>query len=107
MYAIKMTPGQNSEIVELSDGVQAEFADAPYAVSIDLAGLFFAFIDEMVQLAGAGEAGFFCQATGERLYGTVLITRHDNQLEPCSVHAEDIARVARLMVPFDAWEEVC
>ena len=46
MYAIKLTPGMAPEIVELSNGVQAELAGAPYAVSIDPAGLFFAFVDE-------------------------------------------------------------
>ncbi len=107
MYAIKMTLGEWPEIVELSDGVQAELTGATYALRIDPAGLFFAFVDEAMQLGCADEAGYFCQATGECLYGTVFITRHDNQLEPCSVHAEDIARVGRLLVPFAAWEEVC
>ena len=74
MYAIKLTPGMAPEIVELSNGVQAELAGAPYAVS-------------------------------EHLYGTVIVTRHDCQLEPCSIHAEDIGRVIGLLKEFDAWEE--
>ena len=59
MYAIKLTPGMAPEIVELSNGVQAELAGAPYAVSIDPAGLFFAFVDEMAQLECAGEGGYY------------------------------------------------
>lgn len=105
MYAIKLTPGMAPEIVELSNGVQAELAGAPYAVSIDPAGLFFAFVDEMAQLECAGEGGYYCRATHEHLYGTVFVTRHDCQLEPCSIHAEDIGRVIGLLKEFDAWEE--
>lgn len=107
MHAIKLTPGMAPEIVELSNGVQAELAGAPYAVSIDPAGLFFAFVDEETQECFAGEGYYFCRATGEHLYGTVLVTRHDHQLEPASVRASDLARVVALLREFDAWEEVC
>ena len=105
MYAIKLTPGMALEIVELSNGVQAELAGAPYAMSIDPAGLFFAFVDEETQECFAGEGYYFCRATDEHLYGTVFVTRHDCQLEPCSIHAEDIGRVIGLLKEFDAWEE--
>ena len=105
MYVIKMTPGEWPEIVELSDGLQEGLiAEVPSAVRIDPAGFFCAFIGSDV---AQSEDGYFCVTTGIRVYSTLFITRHDEQMRPCSVHAEDIARVARLMVPFDAWEEVC
>ena len=107
MYAIKLTPGMAPEIVELSNGVQAELAGAPYAVSIDPAGLFFAFVDEETQECFAGEGYYFCRATGEHLYGTVIVTRHDYQMNPCSIYEEDVGRVLRLLEEHDAWEEAC
>lgn len=107
MYAIKLTPGTAPEIVELSNGVQAELAGAPYAVSIDPAGLFFAFVDEMAQLECAGEGGYYCRATDEHLYGTVIVTRHDHRMNPCSIHEEDVGRVLGLLEEHDAWEEAC
>lgn len=107
MYAIKLTPGMALEIVELSNGVQAELAGAPYAVSIDPAGLFFAFVDKETQECFAGEGYYFCRATGEHLYGTVIVTRHDYQMNPCSIHEEDVGRVLGLLEEHDAWEEAC
>ena len=107
MYAIKLTPGMVPEIVELSNGVQAELAGSPYAMSIDPAGLFFAFVDEMAQLECAGEGGYYCRATGEHLYGTVFVTRHDHRMNPCSIHEEDVGRVLGLLEEHDAWEEAC
>lgn len=102
MYAIKLTPGMAPEIVELSNGVQAELAGSPYAMSIDPAGLFFAFVDEMVQNGLTCYEGCSIRATGELLYGTVIVTRRDRLGLPRSVHAEDVGRIIGLLQGFIA-----
>ena len=105
IYVIKMTPGEWPEIVELSDGLQEGLiAEVPSAMPIDPAGFFCAFIGCDV---AQSEDGYFCVATGVRIYGTLFITRHDEQMRPCSAHAEDIARITRLLVPCSKSEEVC
>ena len=105
MYVIKLSPGEQAEIVEL-DNVASGFCGNAYAKCIDPAGLFFAFVDEMVQECCAGEGGYYCRATGEHLYGTVFVTRHDHKMEPCSIHEEDVYQVVGLLRELGGWEDV-
>lgn len=104
MYAIKMAPCEWPEIVEFSGDLQEDLiAEVPSAMPIDPAGFFLVFIGSDV---AQSEDGYFCLATGVKVYSTLFITRHDEQMRPCSVQAEDIARVTRLLVPCSKREEV-
>ncbi len=108
MNVIKMEPGREPEIISIasgSAGLEAILGAAPYGVAIDPAGLYIAFMGG-VALRG-GTAWYYAPATGKILSGTVVITRHDHQMEPASVHPEDLGRVAGLLQPVDAYGEVC
>ncbi|WP_418972332.1 hypothetical protein [Allofournierella sp.] len=109
MDMIKMEPGREPEIISITPGA-AELDDvlgaAPYGVAIDPAGLYIAFVSEMAQFEGTDD-GYYSRYANELMYGTVVITRHDHQMAPASVHAEDLGRVAGLLQPVDAYGEVC
>ena len=102
MHAIKILPSNGPEIVKLSSGVQAELAGAPCAKIIDPAGMFYAFVDDTVQNGLTCYEGCSIRATGELLYGTVIVTRRDRLGLPRSVHAEDVGRIIGLLKGFIA-----
>lgn len=109
MDMIKMEPGREPEIISIapgSAGLDDILGAAPYGVTIDPAGLYIAFVSEMAQF-GLETGGYYSRYANELMYGTVVITRHDHQLAPASVHAEDLGRVAGLLQPVDAYGEVC
>lgn len=107
MNVIKLEPGREPEIITIADFEEVEdiLGSAPFGVAIDPAGLYFAFAGEMAQLE-ATCAGVYSRYANELLYGTVVVTRHDYAMEPASVHAEDLGRVAGLLQPVDAFEGV-
>ena len=108
MNVIKMTPGREPEIITIAGMEEIEDIlnwAAPYGVTIDPAGLYIAFVSEMAQY-NADNDGVYSRHANELLYGTVVVTRHDHNMEPASVHTEDLGRVAGLLQPVDAFEGV-
>lgn len=108
MNVIKLEPGHEPEIISVVGMAAVEDIlgwAAPYGVTIDPAGLYIAFASEAAQY-NADEDGYYNRYANELLYGTVIVTRHDHNMEPASVHAEDLGRVAGLLRPVDAFEEV-
>lgn len=108
MNVIKLGPGHEPEIIAIASVEEIENIlnwAAPYGVTIDPAGLYIAFASEMAQFEAIDD-GVYSRYANELLYGTVVVTRHDHNMKPASVHAEDLGRVARLLQPVDAFSEV-
>ena len=106
MNVIKLEPGHEPEIIAIGGVEEIESIlnwAAPYEVTIDPAGLYIAFVSEMAQY-NADDDAHYSRYANELLYGTVVVTRHDHNMEPASVHVEDLGRVAVLLQPVDAFE---
>lgn len=108
MNVIKLEPGHEPELIAITGMETVEDIlgwAAPYGVTIDPAGLYIAFASEEARY-NATEDGYYNRYANELLYGTVIVTRHDHNMAPASVHAEDLGRVAGLLQPVDAFSEV-
>lgn len=108
MNVIKLEPGHEPEIITVvgMEGIEDLLSwAAPYGTTIDPAGLYIAFASEAAQY-NAAEDGYYNRYGNELLYGTAIVTRHDHRMTPTSVHAKDLGRVAGLLQPVDAFEEV-
>ncbi len=107
MIVIKLDPDHEPEIIKITDGidgVREALGGEPYGVAIDGAGLYIAYQNKHA-LAWAS-MGYYAPITDIVLSDTVVVTRHDHNMEPASVHAEDLGRVAGLLQPVDAFEGV-
>lgn len=107
MNVIKLEPGHEPEIISITpghEGLAYILGENPYAVAIDGAGLYIAYQNRHA-LDWATE-GYYAPVTDKLLSDIVIVTRHDHRMMPTSVHAEDLGRVAGLLLPVDAFEEV-
>lgn len=109
MYIIKIEPGEAPELFHvdnLENTTLEQLVGGPIeVVSIDPAGLYLAAYAQEADLMG-DEPCCRNRYWHNNLYGMVLVTRHDEEFNFTSVHAEDLARVTGLLPVYELHGEV-